>query len=66
MGKHTDDMPKDVKVAWSGLIGIGVAATIVIAGIPLAILLTAFPQLLFLFAFLIVLLIGGYFHGRKS
>jgi len=66
MAKYTKDMPKDVKLVWSGLIAVGIGATIVVAVIPGAILLFAFPQLLFALAFIAVLLIGGYFHGRKQ
>lgn len=66
MGKHTEDMPKDVKVVWGIGIGVFVASGIVILGIPLAILLIAFPQVLFVIAFLGILLIGSLIHAKAK
>lgn len=65
MGKHTEDMPKDVKVVWGMGICIGIGATVVVLLIPLAILLIAFPQLWVVIAFLLIVVIGGYISARK-
>lgn len=64
MAKYTKDMPKDVKVAWSGLIAVLIACGIVCIGIPAVILIIAFPQLLIPILFVVCLLIGGYIHAR--